>query len=183
MFNAEVSIEGMPFKPTAVLKSMAPNKTSMEMSIAGMGTVMKQKFDGTTGYAEQGGMKQPMSEDDITEQASQKGLFPEAHYTANDIQLISLSDLEGTDVYKIKVKGSSESFRYYDATSGLLLREEGTKEAQGQSITSITEHSDYRVVNGVMIPFGRKITAGPQIIGFTATEVIINSEVSETDFK
>ena len=183
MFNAEVSIEGMPFKPTAVLKSMAPNKTSMEMSIAGMGTVMKQKFDGTTGYAEQGGMKQPMSEDDIAEQASQKGLFPEAHYTSDDIQLISLSDLEGTDVYKIKVKGSSESFRYYDATSGLLLREEGTEEAQGQSITSITEHSDYRVVNGVMIPFGRKITAGPQIIGFTATEVIINSEVSETDFK
>lgn len=183
MFNAEVSIEGMPFKPTAVLKSMAPNKNSMEMSIAGMGTVMKQKFDGTTGYAEQGGMKQPMSEDDIAEQASQKGLFPEAHYTADDIQLISLSDLEGTDVYKIKVKGSSESFRYYDATSGLLLREEGTEEAQGQSITSITEHSDYRAVNGVMIPFGRKITAGPQIIGFTATEVIINSEVSETDFK
>lgn len=88
LFNAEVTIEGAPFKPTAVIKSMAPNKSSMEMSIAGMGTIMKQKFDGTTGYAEQQGMKQPMSEEDVAEQASQKGLFPEAHYTADEIELM-----------------------------------------------------------------------------------------------
>ena len=157
LFNAEVTIEGAPFKPTAVMKSMAPNKSSMEMSIAGMGTIMKQKFDGTTGYAEQQGMKQPMSEEDVAEQASQKGLFPEAHYRADEIELMSLSDLDGTDVYKIKVKGVSESFRYYDANSGLLLREEATEEAQGQSVTTITVHSDYRVVDGVMIPIDNSI--------------------------
>ena len=183
LFNAEVTIEGAPFKPTAVIKSMAPNKSSMEMSIAGMGTIMKQKFDGTTGYAEQQGMKQPMSEEDVAEQASQKGLFPEAHYTADEIELMSLSDLDGTDVYKIKVKGFSESFRYYDANSGLLLREEATEEAQGQSVTTITVHSDYRGVDGVMIPFGRKITAGPQVFGFNASEVVVNSGVTEADFK
>lgn len=183
LFNAEVTIEGAPFKPTAVIKAMAPNKSSMEMSIAGMGTIMKQKFDGTTGYAEQQGMKQPMSEEDVAEQASQKGLFPEAHYTADEIELMSLSDLDGTDVYKIKVKGVSESFRYYDANSGLLLREEATEEAQGQSVTTITVHSDYRAVDGVMIPFGRKITAGPQVFGFNASEVLVNSGVTEADFK
>ena len=183
LFNAEVTIEGAPFKPTAVIKAMAPNKSSMEMSIAGMGTIMKQKFDGTTGYAEQQGMKQPMSEEDVAEQASQKGLFPEAHYTADEIELMSLSDLDGTDVYKIKVKGVSESFRYYDANSGLLLREEATEEAQGQSVTTITVHSDYRAVDGVMIPFGRKITAGPQVFGFNASEVEVNSGVTEADFK
>ena len=183
LFNAEVTIEGAPFKPTAVIKAMAPNKSSMEMSIAGMGTIMKQKFDGATGYAEQQGMKQPMSEEDVAEQASQKGLFPEAHYTADEIELMSLSDLDGTDVYKIKVKGVSESFRYYDANSGLLLREEATEEAQGQSVTTITVHSDYRAVDGVMIPFGRKITAGPQVFGFNASEVLVNSGVTEADFK
>ena len=183
LFNAEVTIEGAPFKPTAVIKAMAPNKSSMEMSIAGMGTIMKQKFDGATGYAEQQGMKQPMSEEDVAEQASQKGLFPEAHYTADEIELMSLSDLDGTDVYKIKVKDVSESFRYYDANSGLLLREEATKEAQGQSVTTITVHSDYRAVDGVMIPFGRKITAGPQVFGFNASEVVVNSGVTEADFK
>lgn len=183
LFNADVTIEGAPFKPTAVIKSMAPNKSSMEMSIAGMGTIMKQKFDGTTGYAEQQGMKQPMTEEQIADQASQKGLFPEAHYTAEDIELVSLSDLDGTDVYKIKVNGDKESFRYYDATSGLLIREEKTEEAQGQTITSIEDISDYRAVNGVLIPFGRKISTGPQVISINASEVQVNSGVTEEDFK
>jgi hypothetical protein len=52
---ANVNIEGMPFKPTATIKKMSPNMSSMEMSIAGMGTVMKQKYNGTTGYSEQQG--------------------------------------------------------------------------------------------------------------------------------
>ncbi len=183
LFNADVTIEGAPFKPTAVIKTMAPNKSSMEMSIAGMGTIMKQKFDGTTGYAEQQGMKQPMTEEQIAEQADQKGLFPEAHYTAEDIELVSLSDLDGTDVYKIKVNGNKESFRYYDADSGLLIREEKTEEAQGQTITSIEDLSDYRAVSGVLIPFGRKISTGPQVISINANEVQVNSGVTEEDFK
>ena len=153
------------------------------MSIAGMGTIMKQKFDGSTGYAEQQGMKQPMTEEQIAEQANQKGLFPEAHYTAEDIELVSLSDLDGTDVYKIKVKGDKESFRYYDATSGLLLREEATEEAQGQTFTSLKDFSDYRAVNGVLIPYGQKITTGPQVISINANEVQVNSGVTEEDFK
>ena len=183
LINADVTIQGAPFKPTAVIKSMAPNKSSMEMSIAGMGTIMKQKFDGVSGYAEQQGMKQPMSEEEVTEAASQKGLFPEMHYNEADIELVSLGDMDGTDVYKIKVKGTKESYRYYDAESGLLLREESTEEAQGQSFTSIKDLKDYREVNGVLIPFAQEIQTGPQAIGITASEVVINSDVSEEDFK
>ena len=173
--NVDISIQGAPFKPSGVIKTMSPNKESMEMSVEGMGTIMKQKFDGNTGYAEQQGMKQPMSEEDITEQSSQKGLFPEAHYSSEEIELVSLGDLDGNDAYKIKVIGTKESFRYYDASTGLLLKEESTEEAQGQSFTSITIHSDYKEVNGVLIPFSRQITTGPQVIGFKANEVLINS--------
>jgi len=183
LFNASVTIEGAPFNPTAVMKMMAPNKTSMEMSIAGMGTIVKQKFDGTTGYAEQQGMKQPMSEEEIAEQASQKGLFPEMYYTMDEIELMSLIDMDGKDVYKIKVKGNTESFRYYDSDSGLLLREESTEEAQGQKFTSLKDYTDYKEVNGVFIPFGQKITTGPQVIGINASEVLINSGVTDEDFK
>ena len=91
--------------------------------------------------------------------------------------------MDGTDVYKIKVKGDKESFRYYDATSGLLLREEATEEAQGQTFTSLKDFSDYRAVNGVLIPYGQKITTGPQVISINANEVQVNSGVTEEDFK
>ena len=183
LFSAEMTIEGAPFKPTAIRKSMAPNKSSTEIIVPGMGTMMKEKFDGESGYSEQGGMKNPMSKEDIDDKSSEKVLFPELHYTSDDIGLISLSDIDGKEVYKIKVNGSEESFRYYDANSGLLVRVEESQEAQGQSMTSITVHSDYREVNGILIPFSQKVTVGPQILLFDAKEVLINSGVTEEDFK
>jgi predicted Zn-dependent peptidase len=180
MTSANVTIEGMPFKPTAVMKTMSPNMSSMEMSIAGMGTVMKQKFNGSEGYAEQQGMKNPMSETELSEKAEEKGLFPETYLDASTINLVSLIAIEGVDVYKIKLK--EDSFRYYDATTGLLVRTEKTEEAQGQKVTSVQDLSDYREVNGVLFPFGQKITAGPQVIGLCATEITINERVSTDDF-
>ena len=180
MTSANVTIEGMPFKPTAVMKTMSPNMSSMEMSIAGMGTVMKQKFNGSEGYAEQQGMKNPMSETELSEKAEEKGLFPETYLDASTINLVSLIAIEGVDVYKIKLK--EDSFRYYDATTGLLVRTEKTEEAQGQKVTSVQDLSDYREVNGVLFPFGQKRTAGPQVIGLSATEITINEGVSTDDF-
>ena len=170
----------MPFKPTATIKKMSPNMSSMEMSIAGMGTVMKQKYNGTTGYSEQQGMKAPMSENELSENAKEKGLFPETYLDASSISLVSLITIEGADVYKLMIK--EDSFRYYDANSGLFVRTEKTEEAQGQKVTSIEDLSDYREVNGVLFPYEQKITSGPQIIGLSATEVIVNEGVSAEDF-
>ena len=177
---ANVNIEGMPFKPTAAIKTMSPNMSSMEMSIAGMGTVMKQKYNGTTGYSEQQGMKAPMSENELSDKAKEKGLFPETYLDASSISLVSLITIEGADVYKLMIE--KDSFRYYDANSGLLVRTEKTKEAQGQKVTSIEDLSDYREVNGVLFPYEQKITSGPQIIGLSATKVIVNEGVSAEDF-
>ena len=181
MTAANVTIEGMPFKPTAVMKTMTPNMSSMEMSIEGMGTVMKQKFDGTKGYAEQQGQKMPMSEDELAEKAEEKGLFPETYLDAGTLTLVSLTAIDGVDVYKIKVK--EDSYRYYDAATGLLVRTEKTQEAQGQKITSIEDVSDYREVNGILFPFAKKITAGPQVIGMAASEIVVNEGITADDFK
>ena len=181
MTAADVTIEGMPFKPTAVMKTMAPNMSSMEMSIEGMGTVMKQKFDGSEGYVEQQGMQQPMSEDELAEKAEEKGLFPETYLDVNTLTLVSLTAVDGVDVYKVKVK--EDSYRYYDAATGLLVRIEKSEEAQGQKMTSVQDLSDYREVNGVLFPYSQKITTGPQIIGLAASEIIVNDGVTAGDFK
>jgi len=181
MTASNVTIEGMPFKPTAVMKTMTPNMSSMEMSIEGMGTVMKQKFNGSEGYTEQQGMQQPMSDDELAEKAEEKGLFPETYLDVNTLTLVSLTAVNGVDVYKIKVK--EDSYRYYDAATGLLVRTEKSEEAQGQKITSVQDLSDYREVNGVLFPYAQKITAGPQVIGMEASKIVVNEDVSAEDFK
>ncbi len=182
--NADVTIQGAPIKPKAVIKQMAPNKFSMEIAVEGFGTIMKQKFDGASGYQEQQGQKIPMADDDISSRKSEKGLYPELYMEASNIVLESLTTIDGTDVYKIKViKGGKDSFRYYDVKSGFLLKTEETNEAAaGQSVTTITDFSNYKDVDGVMIPHTMKITAGPQVFTFITTELKINEGVTGKDF-
>lgn len=181
MTSVDVAIEGMPFKPTAVFKKMFPNKSSMEMSITGMGTIAKQKYDGTTGYDENQGMKKPMSDAELAEKLEEKGLFPETYLDVNTLTLVSLSTIDGVDVYKVKVKEGS--FRYYDAATGFLVRTEKIEEDQGNEITSVQIYSNYKEVNGVLFPFTQEIKIGPQQSILTASEILINKGVSEEDFK
>ena len=183
MTTVDVSIQGAPFKPSAVIKIMSPNKESMEMSVEGMGTIMKQKFDGKSGYTEQQGVKREMSEAEILKKQTEKGLFAETYLATEKLALISLISVNGVDAYKIQVDEEKASFRYYDANSGLLIRTESSQEAQGQKMIQTTDISDYKTVDGVLMPHTKIITAGPQIITFSASEIKINDGVSKKDFK
>ena len=181
--KVDVSIQGAPFKPSAVIKTMTPNKESMEMSVEGMGTIMKQKFNGKTGYTEQQGNQREMPESEVLKKQNQKGLFAETYLNREDLVLISLISVNGVDAYKVQVDEEKGSFRYYDAKTALLIRTESSQEAQGQKITQTNDFSDYREVDGVLMPYVSIMSAGPQIITFTASEIKINDGVSKKDFK
>lgn len=181
--TSEMTIPGAPFKPKAVIKQMSPNKFSMEVVAEGMGTLMKQNFDGEKGYMVQQGQKIPMDEKDVSSRKSTKGLFEELFMESSNLELDSKTTIDGTDVYKIKVtKDDKSSYRYYDVETGYLLRTEETNEAQGQSITTVTDYSNYKEVDGVMMPHTMKVTAGPQAFTFETTEVKINEGVTVEDF-
>ena len=124
-----------------------------------------------------------MSEKELNDKKEEKGLFPETYLNAEQISLISLITVNGEDAYKIKISGENEAVRYYDAKTSLLVRTEKTEEAQGQKMTSTTDISDYRMVDDIMMPFTKLITAGPQLITFSASEIKINEGVSKKDFK
>ena len=179
--EASVTIPGAPFKPKAIIKEKSPNLTSMEMSVEGMGTLMKQKFDGNNGYMEQMGQKIPMENDQLESERGQKGLFVELYMDTASMEIVSLSPVDGKDAYKIKTK--ENSFNYYDAESGLLIMTEESTIQGGNTITSITKFSDYREVDGILYAFKREINAGPQKIEFEITSVIFNEEISDEFFK
>ena len=60
--------------------------------------------------------------------AEEKGLFPETYLDVNTLTLVSLTAIDGVDVYKVKVK--EDSYRYYDAATGLLVRTEKSEEQE-----------------------------------------------------
>lgn len=184
LVNSDVTIQGAPFKPKATVKQMAPNKSSMEIVVEGMGTLMKQVFDGETGYMEQQGQKRPMDEKALAAKKAEKGLFPELSMDPSSLKLESVMTIEGADVYKVKVeKEEMDSYRYYDAKTGLLVRTEETAEMQGMTMTTVTDFSDYKEVDGLKLPNTMTVTTGPQVLSFETTEVKINEGVSDADFK
>ncbi len=179
--EANVTIQGAPFKPKAIIIEKSPNLSSLVMSVEGMGTLMTQKFDGESGYMEQMGQKIPMEKEQIDNAKNKESLFDEIYLIDSELEIVSLSPLDGKDAYKIKVK--ENNFRYYDAESGLLIMTEEVTEQGGNSITSITKYSDYKEVDGILYAFKREILAGPQKIDFEIISVKFNEEISDEFFK
>ncbi len=182
--TANVTIEGVPLTLTADIKQMNPNKESMEMTAEGMGLIMKQKFNGESGYSEQQGMKQPMEGDQLALKKSESSLFPELTYSSDSVALDALTSIDGKDVFKVKVTNNGKDvFRYYDAESGLLVRTEVEVESQGRTVKSISDFSNYSEVNGVKFPYYQSIKSGPQTILMNFTNVKVNEGVSDADFE
>ncbi|MDA8626051.1 insulinase family protein [Flavobacteriaceae bacterium] len=181
--NMDVTLPGAPFKPMAISKKMMPNKISFEMK-ANMGgqtmSLMKRNFSGEKGYMEQQGQKMQMSEEEIIEAKNVEGIFDELYYNEDQTELLSINSIDGEDVYKIKVvKNEKTSYRYYAVESGYLMSIE--EEDENKNISS-TKYGDYRSVNGIMMPYFMQVNAGGQNLEFNTTEVLVNSELKDSDF-
>ena len=182
--TADVTVEGVPIPLKADLKIMTPNMESMEISAEGMGVLMKEKFDGATGYKEQQGMRMELTEKELTDNKAKHSLFPEMYYSAANMSLENVTTIDGNDTYKVKViENGDESFRYYDAKTGLLSRVEGTIEAQGQVISTSVDYNNYSDVNGIKFPYSQAIKNGPQVVNLNIKNVKVNDGVTAADFK
>ena len=181
--NMDVTIPGAPFKPMAISKQMMPNKISFEMK-ANMGgqtmSLMKRNFSGEKGYMEQQGQKMLMSEEEIMEAKNVEGIFEELYYSEDQTELLSINSIDGEDVYKVKVmKNEKTSYRYYAVESGYLISIE--EEDENKNISS-TKYGDYRSVNGIMMPYFMQVNAGGQNLEFNTSEVMVNTELKDSDF-
>ncbi len=181
--NMDVTLPGAPFKPMAISKQMMPNKISFEMK-ANMGgqtmSLMKRNFSGKKGYMEQQGQKMAMDEKEIEEAMSVEGIFDELYFTKDQTELLSINSIDGEDVYKVKVvKNEKTSYRYYAVESGYLISIE--EEDENKNISS-TKYGDYRVVNGIMMPYFMEVNAGGQNLEFNTTEVLVNTKLKDSDF-
>ena len=74
------------------------------MSVPNMGTLMTQKFNGEDGYIQQMGQKIPYEDEQKNEQKEKKGLFEEIYLDDSSAKIVSLSPVDGKDIYKVQVK-------------------------------------------------------------------------------
>jgi zinc protease len=175
------------------LKSV--EKVTMEMGLSLSGQALEGKQDLVTGKSSKlvimaggqpvmtqevkdGGMfmnGQPIPMPDEATKASlidQTYLVPEAYFGSDTkMEVKGMETIDGKDAYKVLVTSAqgSKTTMYFDKNTGFKLREIET--AMGQ--TSTSDYSDYKEVDGIMIPHVTK-QSGQQAIKMTIKSAKIN---------
>jgi hypothetical protein len=179
VMKAEAEVQGMKLN----MEMKKSDKNQFLQRINMMGNVMsKQVFDGETGYVMAQGQKMDLTEEQMTAMKDEAALFPELDYLAEaNTTLEGIQKVEGKDAYTIKVSDTKTNF--YDAESGLKIKEVTTMEANGEAMTQALEMSNYQAVEGIMFPFVLSTSFGPQKVDFNVSEIILNKGVTAADFE
>lgn len=172
---------------TKVVTVLSPDK--VKISIVASGAVQQKIIiNGDKSYAEGGGQRQPLPPDMVKEYSAEADLQQILHPGKYGISytLIGMEKVDGKDAYnveKIENDGKKRSVQYYDAASGLLVKEIVSSNEGGQPKVEIKMLSNYKEVknsNGYKIPFTKTSMTGETT---TVQSAKANSGVKDSDFK
>lgn len=175
------TIPQAPMPLTYTAKMDSKGRMMVELSMAGMGSLMKQVFNGTSGYMMQQGQKKVLEGDDLKKMKESTVLFNETLLaTKKGVAISGIEPFDGSDAYAV-VDG--DTTYYFDVKSGLKVAEATTDEGpDGQKATRVTNFKDYRAVKGVKVPFNTILNVGFEL-DIKMSDVKINEGVSDADFQ
>jgi outer membrane lipoprotein-sorting protein len=138
-----------------------PLKMHMEITLNGQS--LTRTYDGkSTGWIynpfSPNPAVEPMSDYDlrnIFDEADFDGPFVDYKEKGNTIEFVDKEEILGKSAYKLKLtnKTGDVSFFYFDATTSLLLKWEGTRKLNDKDVPWESFFRNFREVNGLKYPF------------------------------
>ena len=181
-YSAKGTVQGQSINFERKFKS--PGKMILLVTLPSMNmTAQKLIVNGDSVTSSAMGQSAPVSAADKKRFQELAFPFPEVNYNkpGYTMQLApNLDNIDGKDVYVVTVTSPSGTIskKYYDAQTGLKLRDE----VSGDGGTSSYSYSDYKDVSGIMIPFSQNVSQQFDF-SLTVTEAKINSGLKDEDFK
>ena len=161
-------------------KTDSKGRMMVELSMAGMGSLMKQVVNGNSGYMMQQGQKKVLEGEELTKMKESAILFNETLLaTKTGVVVTGIESINGSEAYTV-VDGDTTYF--FDVKSGLKTAESTTEEQGGQKVTRVTNFNDYRDVKGVKFPFNTIMNVGFEL-DIKMSEVKVNEGILDTDFQ
>ncbi|MES2409942.1 MAG: pitrilysin family protein [Bacteroidota bacterium] len=178
-YTGSTTIPQAPMPLSYTSKTDSKGRMAVELSMAGMGSIMKQVVNGNTAYMMQQGQKKVMEGEELAKMKENAVLFNET-LLANKpgVTITGIEPMNGADSYAV-VDG--DTTYYFDVKSGLKTAEATTDEQGGQKMTRVTNFNDYRVVKGVKVPYNTIMNVGFEL-DIKMSDVKINEGVSDADF-
>ena len=179
-YTGSTTIPQAPMPLSYSSKMDSKGRMMVELSMAGMGSIMKQVVNGNTGYMMQQGQKKVLEGEELAKMKESAVLFNETLLaTKTGVTISGIEPMNGSDAYAV-VDG--DTTYYFDIKSGLKTAESSTEEQGGQKMTRVTNFNDYRAVKGVKVPFNTIMNVGFEL-DIKMSDVKINEDVSDADFQ
>jgi outer membrane lipoprotein-sorting protein len=187
--SGKVTIHGMEVPMTIMTRR--PNLMRQEMQIQDKRLVqgfdgekawMINPFTGSETAQELSGPQAELTKD----QADFDGSLIDYKSKGHTIEVVGTEDVGGAKTHKLKVTKKSGNVEYYylDADSGIELKRSAQVEQGGNTVNVETELSDYRSVDGIMMPHAVKTSLNGQATGSVIVEKIeLNVTLDPAQFK
>jgi len=180
--------QGMEFPVTIYMKR--PEKIRVEVTI--QGNKMLQVFDGQAGWsvAPWSGSSDPqdMTPDEVKgmkEQADFEGSLYNWKEKGHKVEWLGKQDMEGSNAYVIKVTRADENIEtyYIDDENFVPIKIKSITKIQGNETESEAIPSNYKEVNGAMMPFSIENKYKGQTVSHVVIDKYeINGEVEDSLF-
>jgi outer membrane lipoprotein-sorting protein len=177
----------MPFS----VQMERPNSVRVEFTFQGKAVI--QAYDGENGWKVMPFVGTPgptkMTERDlrdIEEQADLDGPLVDYKSKGHSVEFLGKEDLEGVQVYKLKLTLKNGNVRTIDVNSSTNLELETSSKQmnQGQEIEVDAFLRDYKDTDGLMMPYSiEQKVAGETVSSFTVEKVEMNVDLDDALFK
>jgi outer membrane lipoprotein-sorting protein len=165
-----------------------PNLMRREFSIEGRPIV--NAFDGTTLWKSEGTAPpeaMPGPQAAYAKQESEfDSVFVDYKQKGHALEFLGKQNVDGKEVYRVKVqkKGGPPQDYYLDAATGLEMKITTNLDQGGSQTAIVTEMSDYRDVDGRLVPFRtRQLLNGKVMASIALDNVEFNVPVDEAVFR
>jgi len=188
-----ISSPGGEFNGTIEVTNQSPNKlrtlVKIDLSAVGMGTaVVDQRFDGTSGYAMDTMLgDHPVTGNQLDNMYNQVFPSPLLDYAKRGTKIVlgGKEKVGDRDAYALSITPARGSVTrvFVDAETYLPLRTIVNVEIpQAGMVEQTTDVSDYRVVDGVKLPFRLVNTSSVQSFTVTVTKIEHNVKIDPALF-
>ncbi|MBK8845422.1 MAG: hypothetical protein IPO27_02240 [Bacteroidetes bacterium] len=189
----KMSMMAGPMEIPIEISIKKPNMMYTTVTVQGMN--MRTGYDGKTGWSinpfQGDTVPHKMSEEEIREvqdQADINGPLYDYKAKGNTVELAGKEEMEGSDVYKLKIIKKSGDVEYYflDAGNYYLLKSLSKKNFQGKEVESETIFSDYKELpgTGIIMAYGMESRAVGESEGqkMTITSIEPNLDMEDAMF-
>ena len=184
------SINQMGMDMTYTITITRSGKMYLEVPLQGM--VMKRGYDGTEGWmtAPWTGSSDPIALGEfevkaIKNQVDIEGMLYQPETKGYTVEFLGKEDMEGSPVFVIKLTDAAgDIYQFYlDAENYVILKNKNTLNYQGSKIESETLMSNYKPVDGMIMPYSMESKINGQLQSvITVDEYLFNQDVNDSIF-